>query len=88
MSGLNRSTFRVRNIGEEYAILERMICSACASRFSVVEQKAILGSDGQIKSDLIRIKCINGACGYQIEVLFDLPEDYDPLARFGATKKT
>lgn len=88
MSGSNRPTFRVRNIEEEHAILDRMICPTCASRLSLVEQSAISGSDGRIKGDLMELKCTNNACGNQIEVLFYLPEDYDPLAKWREIKKT
>ena len=82
MSQSKTPLFRVSSIGEEYAIIQRMVCPTCQSQLRLDLQKAISGSDGRIKGDLLTLKCANTTCDYQIEVVFYLPEDYDPLARY------
>jgi hypothetical protein len=88
MSHSNKPIFRVSGIAEEYAIIRRMLCPTCESQLKPERQTAIAKSDGGVKGDRIVLRCTNNACGNQIEVLFYLPEDYDPLAKWSEIKKT
>ena len=82
MSQSKMPAFRVGSIGEEYAIIQRMVCPTCQNPLRPDLQTAISGNDGRIVGDRMRLKCTNTSCDYQIEVAFYLPEDYDPLARY------
>ena len=75
--------FRVnRGIEEEHAIFRRVLCPFCESPLSLLNQRAI-EANGRIVADIFQVKCMNQTCNRDIEIRFYLPEDYDPLAKYG-----